>query len=280
MAGRLADAGNSHMSSRRSGSESSRSGRSPHTPPAVAGSQAGRLFFPAPPEDTDANQPPHRPGRDKPDALDRRRKPDKPGKPGKPDEDLDRRCRQLLAELEKYCPDLLPTGPLPPGDVADPIDIQQKDLERLVLSAVGVEDKRGRHQVIWEQAGSELLVHLERTRLAVLEGLVLVGLTVETVETGRVEVTVPFAVGRPERLAGMVVTSDTQPRGPVIVVDRWGDALIAAAWQALVDVISTIAARTGVDEDGAPLLPGAIVATEGRLSVIPQAGHLFEHSAP
>lgn len=194
-------------------------------------------------------------------------------------DDLDRYCRKLLDELERRCPGLLPTGPLPAGEVTEPIEIKQPDLERLILRAVGVSDKRKRNQVIWEQAGSELLVHLKETRIAVLDGMVLLGLTVETVETKRVEVTVPFAVGRPDHLAGMVVTTEAQPRGPSVIVDGWGEALTAAGWQALLDVISTIAARTGVDENGTPLLPGAIVASRGRLGVIAQAGHVFEGPA-
>jgi hypothetical protein len=211
------------------------------------------------------------PERPKPPAG---REPSRKGKDK--DDDLDEYCRELLAELEERCPGLLPTGPLPPGEVADPIEIKQPDLEKLILKAFGVGDKRKRNTVIWEQAGSELLVHLKKTRIAVLEGMVLVGLTVQTIETETVEITVPFAVGRPDRLAGMVVTAEAQPRGPSVIVDLWGESLTAAAWQALLDVVSTIAARTGVDDAGTPLLPGAIVAAQGRLGVIPQAGHVFE----
>lgn len=185
-------------------------------------------------------------------------------------------CRQLLATVRKYCPEIIPPGPVPPGEVTPAIDIATDDLQDLVLAAVGVDDKRKRHQVIWEQAGSELLVHFKRSRVAVLDGLVLVGLTVETIETERTEVTVPFAVGRPDRLAGMVVTTEPVPRGPEVIVDRWGEAIIAAAWQILLDVVATLCARTGVDTRGTPLLPGAIVASEGSLRVIPQARHLHE----
>jgi len=171
---------------------------------------------------------------------------------------------------------LLPSGPVPAGEVLDPIEVRNDDLQALMLSAVGVTDKRRRNQVIWEQAGSELLVHLARTRVQVVKGLVIVGMTVETNQSGKVEVTIPFAVGRPDRLAGMVVTTEPKPRGPTLIIDRWGDALIAAAWQALVDVVGTLTARAGVDEDGTPLLPGAVVADDSRLSVVAQAPQTFE----
>lgn len=185
-------------------------------------------------------------------------------------------CRLLLATLRKYCPDIIPPDPVPPGEVTPPVDIATADLQDLVLAAAGVDDKRKRHQVIWEQAGSELLVHLKRTRVAVLDGLVLVGLTVESVETQQIEVTVPFAVGRLDRLAGMVVTTEPVPRGPEVIIDRWGEAIIAAAWQILLDVVGSLCARIGVDTGGSPLLPGALVASKGSLRVVPQARHAHE----
>ena len=185
-------------------------------------------------------------------------------------------CRILLEILERACPGLIPPGPVPKGEATEPIDVETKHLEDLVLSALGVEDKRRRNQVIWEHAGSELLVHLKTARVAVLDGYVLIGVIVETVECDRVEITVPFAVGHPERLAGMVVTTEPTPRGPTLIIDRWGDALIAWAWQLLNDVIGALTARVGVDTEGVPLLPGATVASKGSLRVIPQAQHVFE----
>lgn len=202
--------------------------------------------------------------------------PGKPHKPKPPSDDLEKQCSQLLAKLEKHCPGLLPAGPVPAGEIAAPIEVGTDDLQQLLLIAVGVTDKRRRNRVVWELAGSELLVHLQSMRVQVIRGLVLVGLTVETNETGRVEVTVPFAVGQSGHLSGMIVTTEPKPRGPTIIIDRWGDAIIAAAWQAILGVIGTLSARAGVDELGNPLLPGAVVAEDNRLAVVAQAAHKFE----
>ena len=197
-------------------------------------------------------------------------------KPINPKDRLARKCAQLLAQLEKHCPGLLPSGPVPAGEIVEPIEVGNDDLQELLLAAVGVADKRRRNQVVWEQSGSELLVHLRATRVQVVPGIVIVGITVETNESGRVEVAIPFAVGRRDRLAGMVVTTESRPRGPAVIVDRWGDALIAAAWEALLRVVGTLTARAGVDELGNPLLPGAVVADGNRLAVVAQAAHKFE----
>lgn len=197
--------------------------------------------------------------------------------PPQRDEDpLQRRCRALLAALRKLCPDIIPPGPVPPGEVTPPIDIGTERLQDLVHAAVGMEGKERRKPVIWEQAGSELLVHLERTRVAVTAGVVLIAVTVEADGIQPVEITVPFATGRSERLAGMVFATEPVPRGPAVIIDRWGEAIVAAAWQILLDVVATISARTGVDTRGTPLVPGAVVAVPGALRIVPQAQHEFE----
>lgn len=230
--------------------------------------QRAELFRVAETERAEVYRPPRpRPPPSKPP-------PDRPKPP--PDDDLERYCKKLLAELERKCPGLLPSGPLPAGEVVEPIDVVNDDLQELIYTALGVTDKRRRNQVIWEQAGSELLVHLGKTRVQVLNGTIIVGLTVESNESGLVEVAIPFAVGRPNRLAGMVVTTEPKPRGPTIIIDRWGEALIAAAWQAVLDVIGTLSSLAGVDDEGSPLLPGAIVAEDNRLRVVAQASQLFE----
>jgi hypothetical protein len=203
-----------------------------------------------------------------------------PVDPPPSDDELARYCRKLLAELEKRCPGLLPGRPLPPGEVLSPIDVGNDDFQALVHSALGVDERSKRDQVVWEQAGSALLVHLGETRVQALDGLILVGLTVEANETGRVQVTIPFAVGRTDRLAGMVVTTEPKPRGPSIIIDRWGESLIATAWRAVLDVIGSLTAQAGVDEEGTPLLPGAIVAENNLLRVVAQAPQVFERGRP
>jgi hypothetical protein len=74
----------------------------------------------------------------------------------------------------------------------------------------------------------------------------------------------------------MVATTERRPRGEPVLVDRWGEAAIAAAYGALVDVIRRVAADQGRDSRGLPLVPGNIYAEPNRLFVVPQARHLGE----
>jgi hypothetical protein len=105
------------------------------------------------------------------------------------------------------------------------------------------------------------------------DGLVLMALTLEADQTGVGQLTVPLSIGSPQLAAGLVVVTESRPRGPAALVDRWGDAAIAAAWRALLDAAHFLALRAGVDTNGARLVPGAISSNGKSLSVVPQARH-------
>jgi hypothetical protein len=190
------------------------------------------------------------------------------------------KCRELLAELQRTCPDVLPQPPLPvvkPGDVAATATVEPRSLQRLVRTAITPESG---DPFVWTQADDEVVVHAGKTRVATSDGVVAVALTLECVETdGPVEVVVPFACGFKDHLAGMIAATETRPRGPAILVDRWGEAIIATAWQALLDVADSAASGTGTDVDGRPLRAGAIVAGSSGLRITPQAPHDFERAA-
>ncbi|MCD6015389.1 MAG: hypothetical protein K0R41_17 [Geminicoccaceae bacterium] len=190
------------------------------------------------------------------------------GEPGA--NDHDERCRTLLEELRRLCPELVPGPPVPPGELAPPASLAAEVLQELVPLAVGA---TGKPRVVWQAAGSEVLVDLDATRVVMREGLVLVSLVLETEQTGRADVIVPFAVGSAERPAGMVVQTERKPRGPTVLVDRWGEAIIAVAWQALLDIADATARTAGRDATGKALRAGALLAEDDLLQVIPQAEH-------
>jgi hypothetical protein len=97
-------------------------------------------------------------------------------------------------------------------------------------------------------------------------------------EIGDTEIHVTFAVGTPDRPLGMVAATEERPRGPREIVDVWGEALIAFAWQIVLDVSAGTAAHAGEDTDGAFLLPAALASTGDGLTVLPQARHGFDRA--
>ena len=191
--------------------------------------------------------------------------------------DLDAHIRQHLRALGKEPGEPAPGKPLPPGSTGPPLPVKSSVLTGLVRAALVPSPDRG--SVVWQDRDSEVIAHLGETRVEVLEGLVLVGIPLECQETGRVELTVPFAVGAAGKLAGMIALTERAPRGPPLLVSAWGEAVIAAAWRALVEVTTRLAGQAGNDAEGDRLIPGAMVASKGVLEIIPQAMHAF-HRKP
>jgi hypothetical protein len=183
---------------------------------------------------------------------------------------LDDRCADLLAQLRKRCPGAVPPPTPEPGGLSEPVVVETEDLDRLVRSALGDSDD---DPVLLTDGDSELLVDPARTRTLIEDGLVLVVLGVECDQTGPAEVVVPFAVGSDAVTAGMVMATERRPRGPEVVTGRWGDALLALAWEALLSVSAGLARHVGADLDATPLIPGALVAGRGAVTLVPQARH-------
>jgi hypothetical protein len=130
--------------------------------------------------------------------------------------------------------------------------------------------------VVWTEADAELLVHAGRARLVLLDGQALAGLPVFTEQTGEVEVAVPFATGTPRAALGLVIATEPVPRGPAALVARFGDALVAAAWDALLAVMRELAAASGVDARQEPLQPASLAVSPKGLHLTAQARHAFD----
>ena len=160
------------------------------------------------------------------------------------------------------------------GETAAPVRLARAALETSLRQALALDDDTPSY--VWVDGDSELVVHAARTRVALSPGTLLLGLTVECDQTGRVEVTVPFALGSNDTDAGLVMATASRPFGDVSLVERWGDVLVAAAYRALLDVVTAASASVGVDADGTFLLPGA-VSTDGKaITIVPQARHAID----
>jgi hypothetical protein len=170
--------------------------------------------------------------------------------------------------------------PAPPGTLVHAVSATAAELQQLLIKNLGslyvAADVSPPPQVIWYDHDSEVLVHLDRTVVKLGDGLVLVALTLETDQTGAGQLTVPLSIGSVQLAAGLVAVTESRPRGPAALVDRWGDATIAAAWRALLDAVHSLALQAGVDTSGARLVPGAVSCDGTTLSVVPQARHAVD----
>jgi len=195
---------------------------------------------------------------------------------------LDAECRRLLDDLRKRCPHLLPAEPLPAGATAPELPASGQRLGTLV--SVAAREAAATRQadpaslpeaVVWEDGSDALLVDLSTVTVRVGDGTVLVStaVTCDQLRGRRERVDVTFVVGTPDRPTGLLAATPQTPIGPRVVVERWADALIAFAWQALLDAVGALAAGVGTDRDGTPLVPTVITARPDELLLQPQARH-------
>jgi hypothetical protein len=113
-------------------------------------------------------------------------------------------------------------------------------------------------QVIWVDAGDEVLVHLDSVSARVLNRNLLVSADLETDQTGRSPLVVVFATGAAGDPAGLVAVTDELPRGNPILAARWGPILRSAVWAGLLGMATDFASKY-------KLAPRAITATQGVL---------------
>ena len=186
-------------------------------------------------------------------------------------------CRKLLAELKKRCPDVVPPNPLKPGAVGPDIPVDVRTAGDLVRAAVRPD--RG-DSVLWQDGDNALVVHTAKIDLEIRDGQVIVAIPVQCDQVRRAVVKVSFAVGSAERPAGMVAATHVRPAGPLLIVEIWGEALTALAWQALLGSAAVLASESGRDLDGAGLIPVALTATPNGLQVLTMARHAFDRVPP
>lgn len=190
--------------------------------------------------------------------------------------DLLRCCAQAVVDYCEDKPDTAAPDVLEEGEVGAETALPEAALGELVTAALapGGEPRR----VVWQQRNSEALVWLDRTRVRVLDGLVLVGVTLETRETGPQELTAVYAVGTEQTPAGMLAVAERRPRGHPGLAATFGEGVIALGWQTLLEVAGGLAGVFATDPEGHPARAGALVAEQGRLRVTPQAPHAFERA--
>jgi hypothetical protein len=111
--------------------------------------------------------------------------------------------------------------------------------------------------VVWVDRGDEVLVHLDSTTIAITDGCVLVAIDLESDQTGRTPLVTSFALGT-SAAAGLVVATDEFPRGNATLAARWGPAVQAAAWAALLSVAADHATERGQSPIGMTVSGGQL----------------------
>ncbi len=181
--------------------------------------------------------------------------------------------------------DRLPAAPdrLAAGQVTDGLVLDTKQATELIRvaakRAAGLYRPTKRTEVVWVDGDSELAVGMAGVRVDIDDGMITVHLPVRCDQTGEAAVRVLFVVGAPDRPAGVYASTFRTPIGPPLVVDAWGDALVAYAWQCVLGLVSGLAGAVGKDSRGNVLVPAEFYATKHGLRIVPMARHRFSGSS-
>jgi hypothetical protein len=114
---------------------------------------------------------------------------------------------------------------------------------RASLSGPAGADGVSPRRVVWTDVGEEVLVHLDSLAIEVGPGLIVASLDLESDQTGRETMRVPFAVGESREKGGMIALTEDLPTGHRGLAARWGSSLQAVLWEG---VLAEARARAGM----------------------------------
>jgi hypothetical protein len=181
---------------------------------------------------------------------------------------------QIVAASRTPTAVAVPPKPLPAGTVGQQVPIAAASLQQLITAAAAEGSTAG--QQVWTNGPSELAVITGKIAVALDDGLVVVTIPVSCDQLSSASIQVPFAMGGKDTPAGIVVATEERPRGPALIVDLWGEALTAYAWRLLITLMHRVSLQSGVDQDGAGLVPIAFTAAKDGITVLPMARHTFD----
>jgi len=112
--------------------------------------------------------------------------------------------------------------------------------------------------LVWEDAGDEVLVHLESLHVRLLPQTLVVGIDLESDQTGRGPVIVRFVFGNVDDMAGLIASTDEVVHGNAPLAARWGSVFRDVVWATLIGTVEEHARERG-------LAPQALIAVDGQL---------------
>ncbi len=175
------------------------------------------------------------------------------------------------------------TRPFTEGQVFPSVFIEAgRSVELLRVAArraAGFYRATQRTEVVWVQGENELAVVMTGVDVKLADGLIRVRIPVRCDQSGAASVEVLFATGSPTQPAGLYAAAPRRPNGPEVVVATWGEALVAYAWQCVLDLVTGIAAATGKDARGNLLVPVELSVSARGIEILPMARHRFSGSS-
>ena len=164
------------------------------------------------------------------------------------------------------------------GELSLPIHVDIKSVPGLLRAAAKRAAKlpQGRQsEVVWVQGDRELAINLAGINTRLADGLIRVLIPVRSDQTGRATVDIAFAVGTENQPSGLYFSAYRRPNGPPLIVEAWGQSLVAFAWQCVLGLITGIAGAAGKDARGEALVPVELTASPKGITIRPMARFRF-----
>ncbi len=119
-------------------------------------------------------------------------------------------------------------------------------LGQMLRDALTGPNHRGAPEVVWEDRGSQVLLHVGRLQVRTLDAAVVVAVDVETAEFGESQLIVRFVFGTGRDPATFVASSDERVHGHPMIAARWGTLYRNVMWAALMRMVETHADDRGM----------------------------------
>jgi hypothetical protein len=107
-------------------------------------------------------------------------------------------------------------------------------LARSLRDALTGPARAGAPEIIWEDRGSQILLHVGKLQVRVVDGVLVVAVEVETAESGPTTLIVRYVFGNATAAAGLVASSDAMVHGDPLIAARWGSLFRDVIWAAIV----------------------------------------------
>ncbi len=121
-------------------------------------------------------------------------------------------------------------------------------------------------RVVWQSGSHAVLIHAERTQARLLDGWLVVGLLLETEQTGLRSLEIVYFLGAPKDADGTTAAArvNAADREAAMLAEVWGDDLQRVVWDAVLDAIQIALQTARRTHSNEPLtLRGFTASPEG-----------------
>lgn len=124
-------------------------------------------------------------------------------------------------------------------------------------------------RVVWRSSSHAVFIYVDRTQARLLRGWLVVGLELETDQTGRHPLELVYFLGNAQDGdgTGAAVRINASTRDAAMLAEVWGDDLQRVVWDAVLDAIQVALQKARRDRPNEPLALRGFLATPEGLQV-------------